>query len=440
MRNNGGVYVAQNGLIGRDGVDSNGRPRYSVNATHHELAEGQDSLSVDLTLVTDDNVQITKRFTFHADDYLIDIDYIINNQSESQWRGNLFGQIKRDGARDPSSAGGFGMSSYLGAVLTTDDDPYKKVDFGDIDRSPTSDVVQGGWIGFSQHYFLGAWIPGADQTHTYTTRRNSAGEYLMGFVSPETLVPPGSSQTLTASLWAGPKDQYRLGEIAPRLNLTIDYGWLWFIAQPIFWLLTQINDVIGNFGWSIIAMTIVIKLLFFWLSSKSYRSMAKMRRLTPKIQQLKDRFGEDKQKLMQAQMDLWRKEKVNPMGGCLPMLLQMPVLIGIYWVLMESVELRHADWILWYHDLSAMDPYFILPLVMGASMYVSQLMTPMATMDPMQAKMMRLMPLFFTVFFLWFPAGLVLYWLVSQVFNIVHQWYINKSVDAAYAKQAARAG
>lgn len=431
-----GTYVAQHGLVGRDGVDTDGRATYSSARESYSLAPGDDSLNVDLVLTTESGVTVTKRFIFHADDYLIDVDFIIENGSGSPWQGNLFGQLKRDGAEDPSNAAGFGMRTYLGAVLTTDDDPYKKMKLKDIDKGGSQDTVTGGWIGFSQHYFLSAWVPPADQTHHYETRKNSSGQYLMRFVSPDTVVASGETQTIETGLWAGPKDQYRLEEIAPDLNLTIDYGFLWFIAQPIFWLLVHINDVVGNYGWSIILMTLVIKLGFSWLSAKSYRSMAKMRKLTPKIQQLKDRYGDDKQKMMQEQMALWRKEKVNPMGGCLPMLLQMPVLIGIYWVLMKSVELRHADWLLWYHDLSAMDPYFILPLVMGASMFISQLMTPMTTMDPMQQKMMRLMPIFFTVFFLWFPAGLVLYWLISNVFNIGQQYYINHRVDAEYNKKA----
>jgi YidC/Oxa1 family membrane protein insertase len=228
-----------------------------------------------------------------------------------------------------------------------------------------------------------------------------------------------------------------LEEIHQDLDLTIDYGWLWFIAQPIFWLLMKINSSIGNYGWSIIGLTIVIKIIFMRLSASSYRSMAKMRRLTPKINQLKDRYGEDKQKLMQAQMELWKKEKVNPLGGCLPMLLQMPVLIGIYWVLMKSVELRQAPFLLWYNDLSVMDPYFILPLIMGASMFVSQMLSPMATSDPVQAKVMKLMPVIFTVFFLWFPAGLVLYWLVSNIFNIAQQSYIIRRVNKEYENKTA---
>ena len=431
------VYVSQSGLIGTNGPDAseNGRPVYQSRQNNYSLETGE--LSVDLFYTDPNGVEITKRFTFTADDYLIDVQYLIDNQSDSAWRANLFGQVKRDASPDPSNLDGFGMRSFLGATLTTPDDPYKKVEFDDIDDGGTTDIVEGGWIGFSQHYFLGSWIPENNITHTYTTRKNSAGEYIMGFVSPSITVPAQSSQSIEAGFWAGPKDQYRLAEISENLDLTIDYGFLWFVASPIFWLLTVVNNFLGNYGWSIIGMTIIIKVLFMPLSAKSYRSMAKMRRLAPKITQLRDRYGDDKQKLMQAQMDLWKKEKVNPFGGCLPMLLQMPVLIGIYWVLMESVELRQASFVFWYDDLSAMDPFFILPLIMGASMYISQLMTPITTADPMQAKIMKFMPVIFTVFFLWFPAGLVLYWLVSNVFNIIQQWYIIRSVNKSYENKTA---
>ena len=438
LRNdNTGVYVSQSGLIGENGPDANasGRPLYQSQRSEYAIDSGE--LSVDLLFTDLAGVQITKRFTFTAEDYLIDVEYLINNQSQSSWSANLFGQIKRDGSPDPSTTGGFGLKDYLGVAISLEDDPYKKIDFGDIDSGDPSYNVNGGWIAFSQHYFLSSWIPQQEQINTYTTRKNNAGEYLIGFVSPATSVAPGVTQSIRAGYWAGPKDQYRLEEIHQDLDLTIDYGWLWFIAQPIFWLLVQINDAIGNFGFSIIGLTIVIKILFMRLSATSYRSMAKMRRLAPKVAQLKDRYGEDKQKLMQAQMDLWKKEKVNPLGGCLPMLLQMPVLIGIYWVLMKSVELRQAPFLLWYNDLSVMDPYFILPLIMGASMFVSQMLSPMATADPVQAKIMKLMPVVFTVFFLWFPAGLVLYWLVSNVFNIAQQSYIIRSVNRSYENKAA---
>jgi len=275
-------------------------------------------------------------------------------------------------------------------------------------------------------------VPSADMNNTYTMRRNNQGDYLLTFVNPAISVAPGTNATVEASFWAGPKDQYRLEEISPDLELTIDYGRFYFIAAPIFWLLTQINDAIGNYGVSILLLTLVIKIILYPLSAKSLKSMAKMRRLAPKINELKDKYGEDKQKFMQAQMELWKKEQVNPFGGCMPMLLQMPVFLGIFWVLNESVELRQATFILWYDDLSKMDPYFLLPLLMGAAMFVQQLLTPMQTADPAQAKMLKFMPVIFTVFFLWFPAGLVLYYTANSVLSILQQWVITKQVEKSY--------
>jgi YidC/Oxa1 family membrane protein insertase len=430
MRNESpGLYVAQSGLIGRNGPDaaSAGRPVYQATQTQYTLTEAQ--LTVDLVTTAANAVQITKRFIFDAQDYLITIQYLIANNGSTAWAANLYGQIKRDRADDPSAADGFAVRTFLGAVLTAPDDPYKKVKFDDIDDAPAPLAVQGGWIGFSQHYFLGSFIAPPNLLNTYTTRRNSNGEYLMGFVSPETVVPAGTQAQLETALWAGPKDQYRLEDIAPGLGRTIDYGMLWFVGYPIFWLLTQINALVGNYGLAIILLTLVIKLLFFPLSAKQFRSQANMKRLQPKINQLKERYGDDKQKFMQAQMELWKKEKVNPFGGCLPVLLQMPVFLGIYWVLNESVELRQAPFILWYQDLSALDSYFILPLLLGAAYYLQQHMTPMMTTDPTQARIMKFMPVMFTVFFLWFPAGLVLYYLVNALLTILQQWYFSYIIE-----------
>ena len=305
-------------------------------------------------------------------------------------------------------------------------------DFDDIAEGVDSITTTGGWIAFSQHYFLGSWIPDASKDNSFTMRRNAQGENLLTFVNPPVTVQPGGSETIEAGFWAGPKDQYRLDEISPNLDLTIDYGLFYFIASPIFWLLTEINDLVGNYGFSILLLTLVIKLILYPLSAKSLKSMAKMRRLSPKIAEIKDRCGDDKQKFMQEQMALWKKEQVNPFGGCLPMLLQMPVFLGIYWVLNESVELRQASFIFWYEDLSQMDPYFILPILFAAAMFLQQVITPMQTMDPAQAKMMKFMPLIFAVFFLWFPAGLVLYYTANSVLSILQQWIITKQIDRTY--------
>jgi len=426
-------YVAQSGLIGSNGPDANsaGRPVYRSAASTYAVATGQ--LNVDLTLESN-GVSITKRFIFDADDYLIRVQYLVNNQTATPWRGNLFGQIKRNGAADPSAASGLGISTYLGAVMNVPDDPYLRIDFDDMDDGVDDVTVMGGWIGFSQHYFLGSFIPSPTSEHTYSTRRNSTGEYLLGFVSTETVVPAGQSATIETAFWAGPKDQFRLEQISPDLGLTIDYGKLWFIAYPLFWLLTKINDMVGNYGVAIILLTLLIRTAFYPLSVKQFRSQANMRRLQPKLQQLKEKCGDDKQKFMQAQMELWKKENVNPFSGCLPPLLQMPFFLGIFWVLRESVEVRQAPFMLWYQDLSAPDAFFVLPLLLGAAYFLQQHMTPMMTSDPMQARVMKFMPVMFTVFFLWFPAGLVLYSLVNAVTGIVQQWYFNLKVERENAK------
>ncbi|MFZ8927740.1 MAG: membrane protein insertase YidC [Gammaproteobacteria bacterium] len=427
----GMVYVAQSGLIGRDGpdADSNGRPFYRSTQTDY-IISGTDQ-AVDLVF-QNAGVEVTKRYLFSEDDYLIKVQYLVNNTSDTAWQANMFGQIKRDDSPDPSDTGSFSLRTFLGAAINTEDDPYVKHELEDIDDGLEPVENTGGWVAFSQHYFVSAWVPSADMNNTYTMRRNNQGDYLLTFVNPAISVAPGTNATVEASFWAGPKDQYRLEEISPDLELTIDYGRFYFIAAPIFWLLTQINDAIGNYGVSILLLTLVIKIILYPLSAKSLKSMAKMRRLAPKINELKDKYGEDKQKFMQAQMELWKKEQVNPFGGCMPMLLQMPVFLGIFWVLNESVELRQATFILWYDDLSKMDPYFLLPLLMGAAMFVQQLLTPMQTADPAQAKMLKFMPVIFTVFFLWFPAGLVLYYTANSVLSILQQWVITKQVEKSY--------
>ena len=428
MYNDGrGVYVAQSGLIGRNGPDAqaSGRPRYSSTQTSYSLTEG--TLSVDLVATLPNNVSITKRFIFSADDYLIGVHHLVANNGSSAQEMNLFAQVKRDGREDPSEAQGVGMNTFLGAVMTTPDDPYFKQDFDELNDGDQAFEQDGGWIGFSQHYFLGSWIAPAGSLNAFSTRRNSNGEYLLGFVGPATTIPAGQQVSIETALWAGPKDQYRLEAISPNLGLTIDYGMLWFVAYPIFWLLTQINSVASNYGVAIVLLTCVIRLLLYPLSAKQFRSQLALKRIQPKIAQLKERYGDDKQRFMQAQMELWKKEGANPFGGCLPVLLQMPVFLGIFWVLNESVELRQAPFLFWYRDLSMQDPYFILPLLLGAAYYLQQHLTPMMTTDPVQEKVMKFMPVIFCAFFLFFPAGLVLYYLANALLSILQQWYFNFS-------------
>ena len=423
------IYEAQSGLIG-DGPDkATGRPLYSSAQQQYELAEGQDRLVVDLNY-SEDGVDYIKRFSFDRGDYSLEVRYLVNNQSEKPWSGVMFGQLKRDNSGDPSSSTATGTATYLGAALWTKDEPYTKVSMGDMDDQNFRATVEGGWIAWLQHYFVTAWIPAPDQTNLVQTRKDSQGNYIIGFTGPAVTVAPGSQGEIAATLYAGPKDQDRLEELSPGLRLTVDYGFLWFLAQPIFWLLSAIHSLLGNWGWSIIALTVIIKLIFFPLSAASYRSMARMRAVAPKMQALKEQHGDDRQKMSQAMMELYKKEKINPLGGCLPILVQMPVFLALYWVLLESVEMRQAPWMFWITDLSIKDPFFILPIIMGVTMFIQQQLNPTPP-DPMQARIMKLLPIIFTFFFLWFPAGLVLYWVVNNVLSIGQQWYITRQIERA---------
>jgi len=420
------TYVAQSGLVGKNGVDKSGRAQYTVTQASFEMAEDQTELVVPLTL-NQNGVIITKEFRFKRGDYLVELGYKVDNQSADQWQANFYAQFKRDRSVDPSSMEAMGMASYLGAAITLPDERYKKIDFDDMDDAPFKQSVNGGWVAFLQHYFLGAWVPAENAAHTYNMRK-AAGNYLTGYYDSALVVEPGSQGETFTSLYIGPKDQDRLAEISENLDLTIDYGWLWWVAQPLFWLLQMMFAIAGNWGFAIILLTILVKLAFFPLSAASYRSMANMRRVAPKLTSLREQYGEDRQKLSQEMMALYKKEKINPLGGCLPILVQMPVFIALYWVLMESVELRQAPFMLWIEDLSLKDPYFILPLIMGASMFIQMQLNPTPP-DPMQARVMKLMPVIFTVFFLFFPAGLVLYWVVNNVLSIAQQYYITKKIE-----------
>ncbi len=431
------TYVAQSGLIGPNGIDSDARARFTASSPQYELAPGQDTLVVDLHWQGSGDVRVSKRFTLRRGDYLMDVSYIIENGGSERWQANLFGQIKRDTSKPPAAEStGMGLQPFLGAAITQPDERFTKFSFKDMREDPFRAQLPGGWIAMIQHYFLSAWIPNPDQSHTYSTRVTSGGFNIAGFTSPALVLDPGQQGSVDARFYAGPKDQYRLQEISPYLDLSVDYGWLWWIAQPLFWLLTKIHGLVGNWGVAIIALTVLIKLAFFQLSATSYRSMANMRRVAPKMQDIREQHADDKTKQSQAMMELYKKEKINPMGGCLPILVQMPVFIALYWVLMESVELRHAPFALWINDLSVMDPYFVLPLLMGASMWFMQKLNPPPP-DPMQAKIMQWLPVIFTFFFLWFPAGLVLYWVVNNLLSMAQQYVITKQIEKGAAKPKA---
>jgi len=431
--NQGRSYIAQSGLIGVDGIDAKGRANYRTSVKRYVLQSGAEELSVDLIWQGDNDVSVIKRYTVRQGDYLIDVDFLVANNGSERWQANLFGQIKRDSSEDPSkSQSGMGMQSFVGAALTTPDDRFIKHSFSDMEDEPFKGKLPGGWVAMIQHYFLSAWVPNPEQTHAYSTRVTRGGFNIAGFTSPTLTVDPGNTGSTGASFYMGPKDQYRLKEISPYLELAVDYGWLWWIAQPLFWLLTKMFAFAGNWGVAIILLTVLVKAAFFKLSATSYRSMARMRAVQPKMQSIRDQYGDDKQKQSHALMELYKKEKVNPMMGCLPVLVQMPVFIALYWVLFESYELRQAPFALWLTDLSVMDPYFVLPLMMGASMWFMQRLNPPPP-DPMQAKIMQWLPVMFTFFFLWFPAGLVLYWVVNNLLSMTQQYVITRQIEKAAA-------
>ncbi len=437
-------YTAQSGLVGSDGTDTaQGRPRFSSAKTSWAMADGENSLVVALDYRTGTGVAITKRYTFTRGSYVTELEYTIDNHSAKPWQAGLFGQLRRDDSPDPSATGGsLGIKPFVGFASRTSEEHYLKHKFDSLGKEPYSAQTTGGWIALVQHYFVSAWIPVESQTNRIDMLRSDSGFNIARFTSPSVSVAPGASASLGARFYAGPKDQYKLFKISPGLDLTVDYGWLWWIAQPLFALLTffatgklhafgsviEIGSGVGNWGAAIVLLTLLVKGAFFHLSAASYRSMAKMRKLQPKMLELRERHGDDRQKLSQETMDLYRREKVNPLGGCLPILIQMPVFLSLYWVLLESVELRQAPLGGWIHDLSVMDPYFVLPLLMGASMFYQQKLNPPPP-DPMQAKVMQFMPIIFTVFFLFFPAGLVLYWLVNNLLSISQQWVITRQIE-----------
>lgn len=431
------TYVAQSGLVGGDGPDSakSGRPLYRSTQPRYAMGDNNE-LVVDLVYEQNSGAKITKRFTFTRGEYLFDVSYIVDNHSGQPWRAAMFGQIKRDGSEDPGlqNATGFGLPTYLGAAYWDTEKPYNKVSFDDIDDQRMKQEIPGGWLAMIQHYFMSAWIPDQNNTHTYETRK-VRGDYIIGFKSPFFTVAPGETGEIESRFYAGPKVLKRLESIegVDGIDLAVDYGPLFFISKPLFQLLDYFHSISGNWGVAIILLTILVKACFFWLSAKSYRSMANMRRVQPKLVALRERCGDDRQKMSQEMMKLYKEEKINPLGGCLPILVQMPVFLALYWALLESVELRQAPFFLWIQDLSVMDPYFVLPLLMGGSMFVQQLLNP-APPDPMQARMMKMMPIIFTVFFLWFPAGLVLYWVTNNVLSIAQQWWITRSIEAADKK------
>jgi YidC/Oxa1 family membrane protein insertase len=428
-QNQNQTYVAQSGLIGPNGLDKNGqRPQYSSSVRELTIDENDGQSDLVLSTVAD-GMTVEKVFSFTADKYLLDVSYRLTNTSNVAFTAGMFTQIKRD-RKAVLTDDSFSLAPdpYLGGAITTIETPYQKVEFDDLDEDALQAENTGGWVAFLQHYFLSAWVAPADQQIRYYARPTKDNNYLFGFTGPAKVVQPGASGVWSAEFYAGPKDQVELEEISEHLNLTVDYGFLWWLAIPLFKALTFFHDLVGNWGVAIILLTLAVKIALGWVSARGYRSMANMRRVAPAMKKLQERYSNDREKLSKEMMALYKKEGANPLGGCLPMLAPMPIFLALYWVLLESVELRQAPFMFWIEDLSAMDPYFILPLLMGASTYLMQSLNPQVG-DPMQVKMMKLMPIMFTVLFLFFPAGLVLYWLVNNLLSIAQQTYIYKKVE-----------
>ena len=426
------TYVAQSGLLGRDGPDgrNEGRPKFRTDRYSYVLREGQRPMEVVLHYEQGETT-IRKIYRFRPDEYLIDLVYEIDNRSNDDFVSALWVQLKRDGkTANTQTASNWGPRSFLGVALTTDETNYEKMTFEDLDDDSLRESKEGGWIAIIQRYFLAAWVSQTDRQNRYFAEPMGSGLYRAGFVGPELTIPRNAVRTLEAQLYAGPKNQKQLGSIATHLDRTLDYGWFWFLSEPLFLFVDWVFGLVGNWGLAIILLTIVVKLALFPLMARSYKSMAKMRMVAPQLKRLQERYADDKQKLSQEMMGLYKKEGANPLGGCLPMLMQMPVFFALYWVLYESVELRHAPFFLWIVDLSAMDPYFVLPILMGASQYGMQMMNPPMP-DPMQQQMMKIMPLFFCVIMAFFPAGLVLYWVVNNLFSVAQQFYNHRKYGTA---------
>jgi YidC/Oxa1 family membrane protein insertase len=427
-KNSYNYYVAQSGL-----ADANKIFQYASTQSNYTLQPEQSSFTVDLVCTTCGGVQVKKQFTFQRDDYLIPVKYLIENHSQAVWKGQLYTQFQQKKRVPHRSL--FYISSYIGGAISSQEKPYQKISFDKMGQG-ISIATENGWVAMLQHYFISAWIPATGQIyHFYSYKKDDI--YTLGMLGRMVQLAPGQKFSEEAKLYLGPESMDRLKAAAPHLDLTVDYGILWFISMVLFWLLKHIYHIVGNWGWAIVIVTVLIKLVFYHLSAKSYRSMAAMRKLQPRLNALKERYKDDRQKLTQATMELYKSEKVNPLGGCLPILVQIPVFIALYWMLLESVELRQAPFILWIHDLSTKDPYYILPILMGITMFLQQRLNPPPP-DPTQAKVMQFLPIFFTALFLNFPAGLVLYWVVNNTLSILQQWFIMRRMEVAPNKKKKR--
>ncbi len=415
-------HIAQSGLISYAQKAPSHNDIYQVEKTEYRLEEGTDELKVTLHW-QQDGISVNKIFIFHRNSYVIDVEHVVNGDD---WSGQEYRQLSRSLQERKSTM----IPTYVGGVVFNDEIKYEKVDFDDIESQNFNADMKGGWIAMIQHYFLAAWVPDQNETNkAYTKYSASSGRYILGLKSTVENASPQTPAVFKSQLVVGPKLQDRLEKIAPGLELTVDYGVLTILAKPLFWLLKFYHTMFDNWGWAIIFLTITVKAAFYWLSAKGYRSMARMRKVAPRMATLKERYGDDRQRMSSEMMKMYKEEKINPLGGCFPILIQIPVFIALYWVLLESVEMRNAPFALWIQNLSEQDPYYILPVLMGATMFIQQKLNP-APVDPVQQKVFQFMPFVFTIFFLFFPAGLVLYWVVNNTLSIIQQWLITRTIES----------
>ena len=432
-------FVTQSGLLG-EGLPSH-KANYTVEASAFSLAEGKDRVEVRLVAKDAAGSEVVKKFVFRRGTYEILVSYEVRNAGDKPIAPFAYFQFLRD-ANQPSQEAAqtsaiAGVATYTGPAVYTNETKFVKVAFTDIEKGKQTHAkkAKDGWIGLVQHYFISAWLPSGSGEREFFTNKVGDNLYTAGVIVPVGTVAPGAAATVAMPLYIGPQETEKLSKIAPGLELVVDYGWLYILAAPLFWVLKYIHGIVGNWGWAIILLTILIKLVFYPLNHKAGRSMAAMKVLGPKMEKLKQLYGDDRQKLNQAMMELYRTEKINPLGGCLPIVVQIPVFIALYWVLLASIELRHAPWLGWIQDLSAPDPFYILPVIYAISMFVQTKLNPQPA-DPVQAKVMLAMPIVFSVFFLFFPSGLVLYWVVQNLLSIAQQWHINRTLAAEAAAKA----
>ena len=443
QRNPERTFVAQAGLIG-DGMP-NHRTVWEPLPGQRTLAPGTDALQLRLQATATNGDKVVETYTFHRGSYVIDMAFEITNAASAPYTPEAYFQLMRDAHQVGKQAWG-APTAFVGPVLYNEQDKFKKLDFGELDKLaadparklPYTKSADNGWIGMIEHYFVTAWLPPDKYPRQFYTNKLDNGLYIAGVRYVEGPIAPGATGSVTARLYAGPQDQDQLARLAPGLDLVVDYGIFTVIAAPLFWLLKWLHGLIGNWGWAIIVMTIMIKGVFYPLNAASARSMAKMKIVAPKMKALQEQYANDKQQLQVKMMELYKQEKINPLGGCLPILVQIPVFIALYWVLLSAVELRHAPWIGWIHDLSAPDPYFVLPVIYAVTAYLQVKLSPTPISDPVQAKVMQIMPIAFSVMFLFFPSGLVLYWLINNTLQIAQQWHVNRMLTREAALVAAK--